>query len=175
MPVPSVCVPLGMTTLSHSPFFPNVLCLVPFPMSPPLAKPSIVMPSYPMDLPPTPVIVSEIPLWSLTFLGYHQKSSPVVLIPGLPCPPEGTACRDHYSLLRCVPVPLRWGLLCVPCPISTTSVYFTFSPERKIWCHIYSNLQPMKALALLLPWSFLKKKMSYQGRYFSGFNGLKVI
>ena len=98
------------------------------------------------------------PLWYLTFLGYHQQSSPVVLIPGLPCPPEGTACRDHYSLLRCVPVPLRWGLLCVPCPISTTSVYFTFSPERKIWCHIYSNLQPMKALALLLPWSFLKKK-----------------
>ena len=125
MPMPPLCVRPGTLTLLCSPVCPNVTWLGYFTWSPTLYMPSSVLPSCPMFLPSIPSIVSALPLKNPLLPGLRPIYSPVVLVLILPRPPEGAAYRDPNSGLMCVPVPIWWGVLGVPWPVSTTSGSFS--------------------------------------------------
>ena len=127
--MPPWCAPLVTLTLSHSQVCPNILSLGPFYVSPTLAKPPSFLPSNLLNLPPTPFVVSSLPLRSPPLPEYHPRYLSVILVSGLPHPWEGASCRDTTSGLRFVPVPLSWGVLVDHWSVRSTSVYCSMLPS----------------------------------------------
>ena len=121
MSVPLGRAPLGTPYLSHSPVFPTVLGLGPFPVFLTLATPSDALPLSPMYLPTALFIVPGLTLKYPPLLGVCPIPLLVAVVLVSPHRLGSAACRGPPSGLRCDPATLWWGVSSFPWPVITTS------------------------------------------------------
>ena len=132
MSVPLGGAPIGTPVSSNLLVSTTIVCLGPFPVSPPFFTSSDALASSPMDLLPGLRAAPVLTMQATTLQGVHMGSILVALELESPHPSGGSACRGPPSVLRFVPAPPWWGVKYGPWTAGTTAVLCPMIPSSII-------------------------------------------